>query len=104
MFQTLSLGQGQGSVAEKLITEATKTGQWIVLQVTRMMMIMTMMTIMMMMMIIQNCHLLTSWLPQLTSIWEEVISHEDTHDSFRLWLTSNPSHDFPTSLLQARHE
>ena len=96
-------------MAEKLITEATKTGQWIVLQVTRMMMmmmmmIMTMMTMMIMMMMMQNCHLLTSWLPQLTSIWEEVISHEDTHDSFRLWLTSNPSHDFPTSLLQARHE
>ena len=92
-------------MAEKLITEATKTGQWIVLQVTRMMMMMmTMMIKMMMMMMMQNCHLLTSWLPQLTSIWEEVISHEDTHDSFRLWLTSNPSHDFPTSLLQARHE
>ena len=69
-----------------------------------MMMIMMMMIMMMiMMMMMQNCHLLTSWLPQLTSIWEEVISHEDTHDSFRLWLTSNPSHDFPTSLLQARH-
>ena len=93
-------------MAEKIITEATKTGQWIVLQVTRMMMMMmmTMMIMMMMMMMMQNCHLLTSWLPQLTSIWEEVISHEDTHDSFRLWLTSNPSHDFPTSLLQARHE
>lgn len=62
-----------------MITEGCKSGHWIVLQ---------------------NCHLLTSWLPSLTSIWEEVISGEDTHPDFRLWLTSYPSDNFPTSLLQ----
>ena len=63
-----------------MIVEGTKCGNWIVLQ---------------------NCHLLTSWLPNLTSIWEEVISDKDTHPEFRLWLTSYPSDNFPTSLLQA---
>ena len=50
---------------------------------------------------LQNCHLLTCWLPSLTSIWEEVICQPDTHPEFRLWLTSYSSNNFPTSLLQA---
>ena len=79
-MKTLSLGQGQGALAEKMISEAARNGGWVVLQ---------------------NCHLLTSWLPSLTSIWEEVICGPDTHPEFRLWLTSYSSHDFPTSLLQA---
>ena len=51
LLQTLSLGQGQGPVAEKLITEGTKAGHWVVLQ---------------------NCHLALSWLPCLTSLWEQI--------------------------------
>ena len=41
--------------------------------------------------VVQNCHLATGWLSQLTSIWEEVISNKDTHPDFRLWLTSYSS-------------
>lgn len=46
---------------------------------------------------LQNCHLLTSWLKQLEAIIES-LSKPDK--GFRLWLTTAPTDKFPLGILQ----
>jgi dynein heavy chain len=74
----ISLGQGQGPKAEKLMDEATKAGTWVLLQ---------------------NCHLATSWMPKLDRMLDKV-DPKTIHIDYRLWLTSYPSNKFPIAILQ----
>ncbi|DBB17907.1 TPA: hypothetical protein ACH3X3_002922 [Trebouxia sp. C0006] len=77
--EVVSLGQGQGPVAQRWIDEGVQEGFWVVLQ---------------------NCHLAKSFLPQLELICEQQLQGEKVHRNFRLWLTSYPSPIFPISILE----
>ena len=78
-FRMLSLGQGQGKLAEKYIDNGRRNGDWVCLQ---------------------NCHLAASWMGELERIQEQQVEG-DIHPEFRLWLTSMPSEKFPVPVLQS---
>ena len=76
-FNAISLGQGQGPIASRLINEAQSNGTWVCLQ---------------------NCHLAVSWMTSLEKICEDFRS-DNTNSEFRLWLTSYPLASLIRSLL-----
>ena len=75
---TISLGDGQGPIAEANIKEARDAGKWVCLE---------------------NVHLMESWMGTLERLCEEFDEDFD-HNDFRLWLTSMPSPKFPVLVLQ----
>jgi len=74
----ISLGQGQGPLAERMMSAGMERGTWVLLQ---------------------NCHLSASWMPRLEAFVEQY-DPEVMHRDYRLWLTSMPSSAFPVSILQ----
>ncbi|GCC25591.1 hypothetical protein chiPu_0004002 [Chiloscyllium punctatum] len=78
--ESISLGQGQGPIAEKLIKEALKTGNWIFLQ---------------------NCHLAVSWMLTMEELVKSFTEPNAViHEHFRLFLSSMPTNTFPVTVLQ----
>jgi dynein heavy chain len=61
-FFSVALGQGQAGVATKMIEEGVKCGHWVFLA---------------------NCHLMTSWLPQLDKLVEGLQGGGAAHKDFR---------------------
>jgi len=80
-YQAISLGQGQGPVAEKLIENARANGGWVFLQ---------------------NCHLAKSFMPRLEEVFKSLkeMKQSEIHDDFRLFLSSMPTAFFPVAILQ----
>ncbi|XP_001354829.2 dynein heavy chain 6, axonemal [Drosophila pseudoobscura] len=79
-YYSISLGQGQGPVAENLIDKSLRMGHWVFLQ---------------------NCHLATSWMRTLETIVRNLsLGITKSHPEFRLFLSSMPIKEFPISVLQ----
>ncbi|XP_073386148.1 dynein-1-alpha heavy chain, flagellar inner arm I1 complex isoform X3 [Physcomitrium patens] len=72
----MALGQGMGPKAAEQIEQGSMRGLWVMLQ---------------------NCHLLPSWLKTLEKILEKLVK---PHNDFRLWLTTEPTSTFPLGILQ----
>lgn len=65
-----------GDTAKQYIESGAMRGYWVMLQ---------------------NCHLLVSWLKKLEAIIEGITKPDK---NFRLWLTTSPSDRFPLGILQ----
>jgi dynein heavy chain 2, cytosolic len=74
-YEELAMGGGQQEIAMHMVRTAAQQGSWICLK---------------------NLHLVVAWLPSL----EKELSSLQPHPDFRLWLTSEPHHGFPSILLQ----
>ncbi|VDK35198.1 unnamed protein product [Taenia asiatica] len=75
-IHSVSLGQGQGPTAEKLLAKAAESGDW-------------------------NCHLAASWMVRMEEIIKERSEASGTTDpNYRLFLSSMPTKAFPITVLQ----
>lgn len=81
-FKNISMGQGQEKPAEAVVESFAKNGGWVMLQ---------------------NCHLMQSWVPKLERLLEVV--QENAHPDFRCFISAEPPpiaswKNMPESLLQ----
>ncbi|KAJ8613144.1 hypothetical protein CTAYLR_004792 [Chrysophaeum taylorii] len=86
-FMNISMGQGQEKPAEAVLERYAKSGGWVKIRV-----------------MLQNCHLMTSWVPKLERLLEVV--QENAHESFRCFVSAEPPgmqgmKNMPESLLQS---
>nr|KAI8726848.1 dynein heavy chain 6; axonemal [Biomphalaria glabrata] len=73
--KSISLGQGQGPVADKMIKNATKFGEWV---------------------FVQNCHLAASWMNAMEDIIKNIQETSSLlHSNFRLLSVFNACQTFP---------
>lgn len=82
-FINISMGQGQEAPAESVVERFAKEGGWVMLQ---------------------NCHLMQSWVPKLERMLEIVT--ENAHKDFRCYISAEPPpmasmKNMPESLLQS---
>nr|XP_057922299.1 dynein axonemal heavy chain 6 isoform X3 [Doryrhamphus excisus] len=78
--ESISLGQGQGPIAEKMILSALENGGWVFLQ---------------------NCHLAVSWMLPMEELIKTFAEPDiSIHENFRLFLSSMPTKVFPVTVLQ----
>ena len=81
---SVSLGKGQKEKASKFLKDFASSGDWLLLQ---------------------NCHLMPSWMPELENILQRLRSDSEkslirVHPNFRLFLTTKSSSKFPITILQ----
>jgi dynein heavy chain len=81
-FKNISMGQGQEAPAEAVIESFAKKGGWVMLQ---------------------NCHLMQSWVPRLERLLEVV--QDGAHEDFRCFVSAEPPglsymKNMPESLMQ----
>lgn len=84
-FHNVALGQGQELLAEAAINQAMRHGHWVVLQ---------------------NIHLVASWLANLEKIIEETMQTAEPNGDFRLFMTAEVAaepnlHTIPHAILEA---
>lgn len=77
----IAMGTDETEKAAESLVQAARNGQWICLK---------------------NVHLVSSWLPALDRLMNELQREEDggLHTNFRLWMTAEPVSTLPVSLLQ----
>lgn len=81
IVQEVAMGSEETDRALSVVLEAAKTGNWCCLK---------------------NVHLVSSWLPTLDRLLDELQRGEEgsLHRNFRLWMTAEPVSSLPPSLLQ----
>eukprot|EP00937_MAST-01D_sp_MAST-1D-sp2_P002818 g2818.t1 len=77
-YHNVSMGQGQDQVAERLMEDGHRSGHWVILN---------------------NVHLMPSWLPTLEKILDDFAQDVSTHEGFRLFLSSDYSPAIPVGIL-----